>query len=45
MARACSMHGMEEKFIQGFDGRSEVKRSLRRPTCRWEEILNWILQK
>jgi hypothetical protein len=39
------MHGREEKLVQGFDGKSEVKRSLRRPRCRWEEILKWTLRK
>jgi len=37
MGVACSMYGREERCIQGFVGKPEVKRPLGKPRLRWED--------
>jgi hypothetical protein len=32
------MHGRDKKCIQNFGWKTEGKRPLRRPNCRWEDI-------
>jgi hypothetical protein len=45
MSRACNTHGLQEKRIQGFGGKPEGKRPLRRPRRRWEYNIKMDLQE
>jgi len=42
---SCSAYGAEERFIQSFVGKSEGKRPLGRPRCRWEDNIKMNLQE
>jgi hypothetical protein len=37
---ACSTHGSDEKCISYLGWKTEGKRPLRRPRCRWEDNIN-----
>jgi hypothetical protein len=39
-----STYWQEERCMQGFVGKPEVKRELGRPTRRWGIILQWIFK-
>jgi len=45
MSGTCSTYGEEERFIQGFVGKPEGKRSLERPRRRWEYNIKMDLQE
>jgi hypothetical protein len=44
MGKACGMR-KDDKCIQNLIGKLEGKRPFRRPRCRWEDALKWILRK
>jgi len=37
IGRACGTYGRQERSVQGFGGKNEVKRPLRKPRHRWED--------
>jgi hypothetical protein len=45
MGRACSMHGVNEKFIQILGCKPEVKRPLARISLGWEDNTKMYLRK
>jgi hypothetical protein len=45
VGRACSTHGREKEFMQGFDGKAEGKRPLGRPRRRWEDKIEMNLRE
>jgi hypothetical protein len=45
MSGAYSMHRRDEKCIQNFCQKSEGKRPLRRPRCRWEDNIKIDLKE
>jgi hypothetical protein len=45
VGRACGTHGRGEKSVQGFGGKLEGKRPLRRPRSRWEDGIRMDLRK
>jgi len=45
MVRACSTHEGEERCIQDFVGKPEVKIPLGRPRRRWEDNIKMDLQE
>jgi len=45
MSGACSTYGGEERQIQGFGGKTEVKRPFWTPRCRWEVSIKMDLQE
>ena len=45
MGGACGTYCGRERCTQGFGGKPEGKRPLRRPRRRWRIILRWIFRK
>jgi hypothetical protein len=45
MGGACNTYGGEENLRQGLVGKSEGKKPLGRPRCRWEDNINMDLQE
>jgi len=45
MGEGCRTYGGEERGIQGFGGKTEVKIPLERPRHRWKYISNIDLHK
>jgi hypothetical protein len=45
VGEACGTHGKREKSVQGFRGKTEVKRPLERPRRRWEDGIRMNLRE
>jgi len=45
MGGVCSAYGGGERRVQGLVGKSEGKRPLERPRCRWEDNIKIDLQE
>jgi hypothetical protein len=45
MGEACSPHGRDEKYIQNFGWKAELKRPLGRQKRRWEDNIKMDLRE